>query len=57
MQAYSDPYFSAFVSAWARRKQIDRYKKTFYSDRDREDLAKMTDEILAELEAEDQQKA
>jgi predicted ATPase len=53
LQAYSDPYFSAFVKAWARKHRIAEFKKPFLSDNERHELETMTDEILEELEAEE----
>jgi predicted ATPase len=51
--AYSDPYFSAFVKAWGRKHGDKLFTQTFLSDGDRQQLADMTDEILAELDAEE----
>ncbi|WP_371194078.1 AAA family ATPase [Glaciecola sp. SC05] len=53
LDAYSDPYFSAFVKAWGRKHGDRLFTQTFLSDRDRQQLANMTDEILAELDAEE----
>lgn len=53
LDAYSDPYFSAFVKAWARKHNDKLFSKTFLSDNDRHELSRMTDEILAELDAEE----
>lgn len=53
LDAYSDPYFSAFVKAWVRKHGDNLYKNTFLSDNDREKLNNMTDEILAEIEQEE----
>ena len=53
LEAYSDPYFSAFVKAWARRNKVEKYNKPFLSGSDLKNLEKMTDEILDELESED----
>jgi ABC-type transport system involved in cytochrome c biogenesis ATPase subunit len=53
LEAYSDPYFSAFVKAWARRNKVDKFKKPFLNDQDRKELEQMTDEILDELKSED----
>ncbi|EON89901.1 AAA family ATPase [Plesiomonas shigelloides] len=53
LQAYSDPYFSAFVKAWVRQHGDKLFTQTFLSDRDRQQLADMTSEILAELDAEE----
>ncbi|TKE93730.1 hypothetical protein FCV53_04200 [Vibrio sp. F12] len=53
LDAYSDPYFSAFVKAWVRKHGDKLFKQTFLSDRDRQQLADMTDDILAELDAEE----
>ncbi|EGR7965729.1 AAA family ATPase [Vibrio vulnificus] len=53
LDAYSDPYFSAFVKAWVRKHGDKLFTQTFLSDRDRQQLADMTDEILAELDAEE----
>lgn len=53
LDAYSDPYFSAFVKAWARKHGGNLFKNTFLSDSDREKLNDMTDEILAELNEEE----
>jgi AAA15 family ATPase/GTPase len=53
LDAYSDPYFSAFVKAWGRKHGDRLFTQTFLSDRDRLQLANMTDEILAELDAEE----
>lgn len=53
LDAYSDPYFSAFVKAWGRKHSEKLFTQTFLTDRDRQQLADMTDEILAELDAEE----
>lgn len=53
LDAYSDPYFSAFVKAWGRKHGNKLFTQTFLSDQDRQQLADMTDEILAELDAEE----
>jgi AAA15 family ATPase/GTPase len=53
LDAYSDPYFSAFVKAWGRKHGDKLFTQTFLSDGDRQQLADMTDEILAELDAEE----
>lgn len=53
LDAYSDPYFSAFVKAWGRKHGDKLFTQTFLSDRDRQQLADMTDDILAELDAEE----
>ncbi|AWY00766.1 hypothetical protein A8139_12875 [Marinomonas primoryensis] len=53
LDAYSDPYFSAFVKAWVRKHGDKLFTQTFLSDGDRQQLADMTDEILAELDAEE----
>ena len=53
LDAYSDPYFSAFVKAWVRKHGDKLFTQTFLSDRDRQQLADMTDDILAELDAEE----
>ncbi|ESE40340.1 hypothetical protein [Shewanella decolorationis] len=45
LDAYSDPYFSAFVKAWIRKHGENLFKQPFLTD--------MTDEILAELDAEE----
>ena len=50
---HSDPYFSAFVKAWSSRNRINQFKKPFLSDNERQELEKMTDEILDELDAEE----
>ncbi|MGR3980480.1 AAA family ATPase [Pseudoalteromonas sp. 1181_04] len=56
LDAYSDPYFSAFVKAWGRKHGDKLFTQTFLNDRDRQQLADMTDEILAELDAEEAEK-
>ncbi|WP_166110044.1 AAA family ATPase [Pseudoalteromonas sp. Z9A5] len=56
LDAYSDPYFSAFVKAWGRKHGDKLFSQTFLSDGDRKQLADMTDEILAELDAEEAEK-
>ena len=53
LDAYSDPYFSAFVKAWSRKHGNRLFDSHFLSDNDREQLSKMTDEILAELDEEE----
>ncbi|SGZ19742.1 AAA family ATPase [Moritella viscosa] len=53
LAAYSDPYFSAFVKAWGRKHGDKLFTQTFLTDGDRQQLADMTDEILAELDAEE----
>jgi AAA15 family ATPase/GTPase len=53
LAAYSDPYFSAFVKAWGRKHSDKLFTQTFLTDGDRQQLADMTDEILAELDAEE----
>jgi predicted ATPase len=53
LEAYSDPYFSAFVKAWGRKHGDKLFTQTFLTDRDRQQLADMTNEILAELDAEE----
>jgi energy-coupling factor transporter ATP-binding protein EcfA2 len=53
LDAYSDPYFSAFVKAWSRKHGDNLFKQSFLTDSDREKLNKMTDEILAELDQEE----
>ncbi|WP_217543177.1 AAA family ATPase [Vibrio metschnikovii] len=53
LDAYSDPYFSAFVKAWIRKHGENLFKQPFLTDNDRQRLADMTDEILAELDAEE----
>lgn len=53
LEAYSDPYFSAFVKAWGRKHGDKLFSQTFLSDGDRQELSVMTDEILAELDAEE----
>jgi len=53
LQSYSDPYFSAFVKAWSRKNNSSDFKKPFLSDNEREEMSNMTDEILAELDAEE----
>jgi len=53
LDAYSDPYFSAFVKAWARKHGGSLFNSAFLSDADREKLNDMTDEILAELDEEE----
>jgi predicted ATPase len=55
LDAYSDPYFSAFVKAWSRKHGGDLFKQPFLADSDREKLNQMTDEILAELDQEEQE--
>ncbi|MEQ8409371.1 MAG: AAA family ATPase [Gammaproteobacteria bacterium] len=56
LDAYSDPYFSAFVKAWSRKHGGNLFKQPFLSDRDRDKLNQMTDEILAELDQEEAEK-
>jgi len=56
LEAYSDPYFSAFVKAWGRKHGDKLFTQTFMSDGDRQALSAMTDEILAELDQEEAQK-
>ena len=53
LDAYSDPYFSAFVKAWARKHGGSLFNNVFLSGADREKLNDMTDEILAELDEEE----
>ena len=53
LEAYSDPYYSAFVKAWVRKHGEKLFTQTFLSDNDRSEMSKMTDEILAELDAEE----
>lgn len=53
LDAYSDPYFSAFVKAWSRKHGGNLFRNTFLSDMDRDQLNDMTDEILAELDDEE----
>jgi AAA15 family ATPase/GTPase len=53
LDAYSDPYFTAFVKAWGRKHRDKLFSQAFLTDRDRQQLADMTDEILAELDAEE----
>ncbi|MBE8233537.1 MAG: AAA family ATPase, partial [Endozoicomonadaceae bacterium] len=53
MDAYSDPYYSAFVKAWARKHSDILFNKVQLSDEDREKLSNMTDDILAELDLEE----
>lgn len=53
LESYSDPYFSAFVKAWSRKHGNKLNTNTFLTDSDREELAKMTDEILSQLDEED----
>lgn len=53
LDAYSDPYYSAFVKAWVRRHGDSLFKEPFLSGSDREKLNSMTDEILAELDLEE----
>ncbi|MDA8621443.1 ATP-binding protein [Psychrosphaera sp.] len=53
LDAYSDPYFSAFVKAWGRKHGDKLFTQTFLTDGDRKQLADMTDDILAELDAEE----
>ena len=55
LAAYSDPYFSAFVKAWGRKHGDKLFTQTFLTDRDRLQLSNMTDDILAELDAEEEQ--
>lgn len=53
LDAYSDPYFSAFVKAWSRKHGDNLFKQSFLTDGDRDKLNRMTDEILAELDLEE----
>jgi ABC-type cobalamin/Fe3+-siderophores transport system ATPase subunit len=53
LAAFSDPYYSAFVKAWARRKEFEHFKKPFLSKKEGEDHAAITDEILRELAEEE----
>ncbi|HEX7331391.1 MAG TPA: AAA family ATPase [Pyrinomonadaceae bacterium] len=50
--AFSDPYYTAFVRGWARRKEFERFKKPFLTEQERKDHAAITDEILRELDEE-----
>ncbi|QWA10376.1 hypothetical protein GTU79_24670 [Sodalis ligni] len=54
LEAYSDPYFSEFVKAWARRDRTEQYKSTSLTESEREELSKMSDDILSELKREEE---
>lgn len=51
LEAYSDPYFSAFVKAWKKRQEEEPNRTL--SKEDMNKMSSMTDEILAEIEAEE----
>jgi predicted ATPase len=53
LSAFSDPYYSAFVKAWARREDFEHFKKPFLNKEERYEHAAITDEILEELAAEE----
>lgn len=53
LEAYSDPYFSEFVKAWTRHDNVDKFKCTIITDQERDELSKMSDEILSELKREE----
>ena len=54
LEAYSDPYFSQFVKAWARKDRAKRFLKPFLSDADREQMAALADEVINELKEENE---
>lgn len=54
LSAFSDPYYSAFVKAWARRQDTRKFQKTFLTNEERAEQAALTDEILDELAKEEQ---
>lgn len=53
LEAYSDPYFSAFVKAWGRSEKIDQYHQVSLTESTRDELSKMSDDILSELKREE----
>lgn len=53
LEAYSDPYFSAFVKAWGRSERIDQYHQVSLTESTRDELSKMSDDILSELKREE----
>ncbi len=52
LEAYSDPYFSLFAKAWARRGKAKLYQKPFILDADREEMKELADEVMQEIEQE-----
>ncbi|WP_345971324.1 AAA family ATPase [Sulfurimonas sp. HSL1-6] len=53
LEAYSDPYFSAFVKAWKNREAKTIKQRRTLSQEDLAKLSSMADDILAEIEAEE----
>ncbi|MEL2232511.1 AAA family ATPase [Klebsiella pneumoniae] len=53
LEAYSDPYFSAFVKAWGRSERIDQYHQVSLTESTRDELSKMSDDNLSELKREE----
>lgn len=53
LESYSDPYFSAFVTAWTKKQKKGIPDKRTLSKEDIADLSTMSDDILAELEEEE----
>jgi ABC-type transport system involved in cytochrome c biogenesis ATPase subunit len=54
LSAFSDPYYSDYVKALARRQERKKFQKTFLTKEERAEQAALTDEILEELAKEEQ---
>jgi hypothetical protein len=52
LSTFSDPYYTAFLRAVARRNQLKDFQKPSYSTEELDSRKKLVDEILQELEAE-----
>jgi predicted ATPase len=53
LEAYSDPYFAAFVKAWMHKEEVNKTQNRILSKEEIEKLSSITDDILSEIEAEE----
>jgi predicted ATPase len=52
LESYSDPYYMMFIKAWSRRVDTKKYQKPFLTDKERDELAKIANEIMDEIDSE-----
>ncbi|MEZ8166922.1 AAA family ATPase [Vibrio tasmaniensis 1F-187] len=52
LRAYSNPYFSTFMKEWGKRNKDLGSSKLFLTDKDREEMSRLTKSIIAKMNEE-----
>lgn len=52
LRAYSNPYFSTFMKEWGKRNKALGSSKLFLTDKDREEMSRVTKSIIAKMNEE-----